>query len=623
MPLAPPSLLGLVDLRGETLPIVSLRRLLQLDRQADLDEAAEPDGQALVVDVGLPVGLLVDCVDGIVEVAPEALEGVGALRSAIDVHALAAVIRSPDGMVTVLDLDSLVGRDFPKFDAALHGQYAGQPVTAKIARDERRLVSYLLDGQEYATPIDQLREIVGLPEQMLRPPGHERGHLLGVMSLRGRLLPLLGLRRLFGLPDPADASAGRVVVLQAHGGEPVGVVVDAVNAVLSVDRAEIDTLPELFGHGTGRHRISGMCRLDGGRRLVGLIEADCLPGTAPTGEAASAHEIRPAEPARSDEQFVVFRLDREEFGVPIAQVQEIVRRPEQLRHVPGTPDFLEGVASLRGNLLGVVDQRRRFAMAPLAGNEQQRVMVFRFGERCLGFIVDSVSEVLRIPLDAIGATPPLTAGTRRMLSRVANLAGAAASCSCSIRPNCSIRTKRRRSPASAPRRAYPEPASVAPSAAAAARLPGLPRGTERVLIVVDDEPNMLSALVRLFRRDGYRIRTGLSGAEGLALLAADPVAVVLADLRMPHMNGAEFLAEAGRHFPATVRLVLSGCTELGPVAAAVEQGLAWRFLSKPWNDEQLRAMVASAFELLALQQSNASQLATLRAGRIASPGPGG
>ncbi len=134
---------------------------------------------------------------------------------------------------------------------------------------------------------------------------------------------------------------------------------------------------------------------------------------------------------------------------------------------------------------------------------------------------------------------------------------------------------------------------------------------------------MLSALVRLFRRDGYRIRTGLSGAEGLALLAADPVAVVLADLRMPHMNGAEFLAEAGRHFPATVRLVLSGCTELGPVAAAVEQGLAWRFLSKPWNDEQLRAMVASAFELLALQQSNASQLATLRAGRIASPGPGG
>ncbi|QNM94861.1 response regulator [Chitinimonas koreensis] len=123
---------------------------------------------------------------------------------------------------------------------------------------------------------------------------------------------------------------------------------------------------------------------------------------------------------------------------------------------------------------------------------------------------------------------------------------------------------------------------------------------ERVLILVDDEPSMLSSLARLFRYDGYRIRTAPSGEAGLALLQADPVAVVLSDQRMPQMDGTTFLAEVERRFPDTVRLILTGYGGIDQLIEAADRGTVWKFLSKPWNNDQLRMQIAAAFERLEL-----------------------
>jgi purine-binding chemotaxis protein CheW len=128
--------------------------------------------------------------------------------------------------------------------------------------------------------------------------------------------------------------------------------------------------------------------------------------------------------ARADddeEQFVVFRLMDEEYGVPIDAVQEIVRVPDVLTRVPKTPNFVEGVLNLRGVVLPVLDQRRRFGLAGAERNDRQRIMVFTVRGVRTGFIVDSVSEVMRIPARFIGATPDLSDEQRRLIRRVANL----------------------------------------------------------------------------------------------------------------------------------------------------------------------------------------------------------
>jgi FixJ family two-component response regulator len=128
---------------------------------------------------------------------------------------------------------------------------------------------------------------------------------------------------------------------------------------------------------------------------------------------------------------------------------------------------------------------------------------------------------------------------------------------------------------------------------------------ERTLLLVDDEENITSALVRLLRRDGYRILSANSGEAGLALLAKNEVGVIISDQRMPEMSGVEFLSKVREAYPDTVRIVLSGYTELNSVTDAINRGAVYKFLTKPWEDELLRANVEEAFQRYEMRMENA------------------
>ncbi len=119
--------------------------------------------------------------------------------------------------------------------------------------------------------------------------------------------------------------------------------------------------------------------------------------------------------------------------------------------------------------------------------------------------------------------------------------------------------------------------------------------SENRLLVVDDEPNILAALRRLLRREGYQIFTAASGAEGLEVLARESIQVIISDQRMPGMSGTEFLSSVKSMYPRTVRIALSGYADIAAITEAVNRGAIYRFLSKPWDDEGLKGEVRSAF----------------------------
>lgn len=125
------------------------------------------------------------------------------------------------------------------------------------------------------------------------------------------------------------------------------------------------------------------------------------------------------------------------------------------------------------------------------------------------------------------------------------------------------------------------------------------------LLLVDDEENILAALRRLFRRDGYRILTASSGAEGLELLARNEVDVIVSDQRMPGMTGVDFLRRCKVMRPETIRMTLSGFTDLQSIIDAVNEGAVYKFLTKPWDDDRLREHVAQAFQQKQLVDENA------------------
>ncbi|GJI92379.1 HD domain-containing phosphohydrolase [Duganella hordei] len=116
------------------------------------------------------------------------------------------------------------------------------------------------------------------------------------------------------------------------------------------------------------------------------------------------------------------------------------------------------------------------------------------------------------------------------------------------------------------------------------------------LLCVDDEPNILSALRRLFRAHGYRVLTAESGALGLEVLEKEQVDLVISDMRMPVMDGARFLAQVRERWPDTLRLLLTGYSDIQSIQDAINCGEIYRYITKPWDDNDILLLVRHALE---------------------------
>jgi len=361
VPNAPPSLLGVSNLRGSVLPVISLARLLGLAAAP-----ATPTTRVVVVDTGRPVGIVVDQVFGLAKPAQE----------------------------RDIDLESLLQQDFRTLmrpTVASSFEPAAATAAAITAAPEIALICFQSADQDYALHLAEVAEIVALGGSIAAVAGMDQT-MLGVMPLRGQLLPLVSLRGLIGLPIHFDPATARVVVTEVAGAM-VGLVVDAMQAIRRVAADSIDPVPPLLMRGVNDAKIASICRADGGTRLISVLSAaqlfdktslaDFLPA-ADRGTAAMS-----VIQNQRTERFVIFELGQEQYGLPIAAVDEVVRHPGALTRLPRAPAFVEGVMSLRGDVIPVIDQRRRFALEAGASRPAGRIIVITFAGVRAGFAVDA------------------------------------------------------------------------------------------------------------------------------------------------------------------------------------------------------------------------------------------
>jgi purine-binding chemotaxis protein CheW len=440
VPMSPPALEGLANLRGTVLPVIQLRRIFAMPA-VEHDDAT----RVVVLDQGRPVGLVVDRMANVVTVESERIESAVSIQGTVDTDMMTGMIKTNDGksMVMILDAGKVVAREFRAMaKLAARGNWSAHDgaddgdrrVQAPEAADESQLVSFEVAGQEYALPIERVQEIVQIPEQITDAP-NTPSHVLGVMTLRNRLLPLVSLREMFGLPRQELTDTNKIAVVSLGEGDTamsVGVMMDSVKEVLRVGHSVIDAMPAILASGGDMGEIQSICRLQDGKRLVSILSADKMFDTGEMRSIVNSQEqtdIASTETAAGgrdgviddEEQFVVFRLMNEEYGVPIDSVQEIVRVPDTLTRVPRTADLVEGVINLRGVVMPVVDQRRRFGLPSMERNDRQRIMVYTIRGVHTGFIVDQVSEVMRISASLIGPSPDLSEEQQRLIGRVANI----------------------------------------------------------------------------------------------------------------------------------------------------------------------------------------------------------
>ncbi|HEY2780271.1 MAG TPA: chemotaxis protein CheW [Steroidobacteraceae bacterium] len=430
VPQSPASLLGLGNLRGSVLPVVGLRQMLGKAATADLSSC-----RAIILDVGAPVALVVDSVATLETVGTRQVETVQKEIGAAGSEKLLGAFSTGTAreVAKILDIKALLQTAFSNRtrnkSQAVKAQAAQLKTEGGALKKTEMLVTFEVADQEFALPLEAVQEILPLPAT-LTAVARAEAVVLGMTSMRDTLMPILSLRALlgFGLRREAANEREKVIVMKL-GNDQIGLVADQARSIVAADPDLMDPIPPILAARTGgESRIKSVYRGEAGRRLISILSPDQMFREDVMQRLTAGHQAHPASTPQAEaggrEELIVlvFRLGDDEFGLPIEAVVEVSQVPAQITRVPKTPKFLEGVVNLRGEVLPVVDQRRRFDMPQLLKNETRRLVVVKTERHRAGIIVDSVSDVLRTYRDNVAPPPELTdEKTARLVHGVINL----------------------------------------------------------------------------------------------------------------------------------------------------------------------------------------------------------
>ncbi|WP_254514743.1 chemotaxis protein CheW [Novosphingobium sp. G106] len=395
VPHAPAALLGLANLRGTVISILSMAQLLR--------RAPGIPTRIIVIDASERLGLAVD-------------------------EASQVLTTNQADSTIEIDIAELVAQNMPaQASRRLRGTGTGT-VSSGERQDKTEaiaLVAFAIGNQEFAMPLAAVEEVLRLPNDIALMPDADEV-VIGSAAVRGAVLPLLSLRALLALPGLGESPRVRLLVVRI-GSHRIGLLVDEMRSILRVSEAMIDAVPQVLSRGQAEARIQAICRLDDGERLISVLAADQLLRDDITarllngGSTAEHKSMVQDEGESASEQFLLFRIGEEEFGIPIAAVETVAQLPAKLTPLPKAPAFVLGVMNLRGQVIPVIDQAQRFG-ASASQSARRRIIVTRIGELEAGFIVDAVSEVVRVDAGALRPAPEFGNEETRVFERVANLA---------------------------------------------------------------------------------------------------------------------------------------------------------------------------------------------------------
>ncbi|HYD33561.1 MAG TPA: chemotaxis protein CheW, partial [Methylophilaceae bacterium] len=332
--------------------------------------------------------------------------------------------------IMLLSFNQILEKEFVAGERQQSYQLAANVDEASTNSDfqDIRLITFTAEDQEYAFLIERVEEIIFLPK-MLQIPNVE-ATVAGVIQLRERLLPVFYLRALLSLPPSEASPQNRIIVVPVKleaGSQLVGLVVDTVKEIIQVPENKLEQVPQFFGFDSANAEISAICRIPEQDRLISVLSSEAMFGIQKVQDLlhglqdkTKADDETVVNTVQDEIQLVVFKLLEDELALPVEVVQEIVRVPE-LAPVPQAPEFIAGVFNYRGVVTPVVNQRRRLGFPSAPDLESQRIMVLDVQGIKTGFMVDSITEVVRVSAAALENTPDLFQSHLRMVQKIVHL----------------------------------------------------------------------------------------------------------------------------------------------------------------------------------------------------------
>ncbi|EUB98316.1 CheW protein [Rhizobium sp. CF080] len=394
VPHGPPALTGIANFRGKPVPVLSMGKILDGGR-----DVARTGGKIILYDHGGAIGLLVDDV----------------LRLSADARATPL-----DGLNTLLDAAFKFTRR-ASVDRTAHTDH-GAEVRASVQLTA--LLSFRVAGQLYGLPLDDIREVATLAGEIAVIPNAATA-VIGLVPMRDTVLPLVSLASLLGFDCSPSGEGSRIIVIE-HADNLVGLVVEAIDVIRRLPDDAIDTVPAVLQRGRGDAQIVAIGRIEDGGLLISILAPEKLFGhdavTQAIGQSKGAR-LMGATRQRVDrfEQFLIFQLGDENYGLPIGSVDEVVRVPSEITRMPGAPGFVMGVINLRGKAIPLIDQRTRFDTPASAQTAKARAIVVTLGALQAGFVVDGVSEVKAVSSAALSAAPDFSSDQTDVFDRIAHI----------------------------------------------------------------------------------------------------------------------------------------------------------------------------------------------------------
>ncbi|WP_448379407.1 chemotaxis protein CheW [Fervidobacterium sp.] len=401
VPLTPEYFEGIMNLRGEVLPVIKLRKLLQMP-----SENLESEKVVILTNDGMSFGIIVDKTWQVLHVNEKEEQ-----EATTESQFVSKIIRKDDNIYLVLDLENLFRNTVLFTEKSKKSQInrsgtGASNIEAKDSsvgsREYMQLVTFELAGGIYAFRIEGIQEIIRYTDPTPVPGAPH--YLKGFIELRKIVLPLIDLRTLLGMESVEANEFTKVIVLRLNN-SLFGVVIDRIRGVLRVSKSELLPPPSI-GDASHTDELIGIVQRDKETILVldhnvfAKEELNEIKG-AEMAEGEVVEGIDDAKTINSDNKYVVFVVGEEEYGVPIDAVRE-VNRISNLSKVPKAPEHLVGLMNLRGDVIPVVDLRIMFGVSNKRNDQSAlRVVVYESGGKKIGYIIDSVIGVLRIPYSSI------------------------------------------------------------------------------------------------------------------------------------------------------------------------------------------------------------------------------
>ncbi|WP_322011383.1 chemotaxis protein CheW [Paraburkholderia sp. J12] len=397
VPLAPPYLLGLFNLRGTLIPVVDLRQLLRLP--------AEGEGTARKIAIvetdGSRVGLQFDGTGEILRVPADQVIAIETVPGS-NPSAIGAVLKLDGGerILQVLSASALLSlRDVP------HLAKAEVRATQQRAQQgqRRQNVSFKVGGTALALPMGAIQEIIRVPALQHSPFADDV--CIGLLNLRGATVPVIDFGTFLGFARAAESGVSadeRRIVVLTRGDQHFGLLVDEVASIVACREDELLQMPS-YGS-AHRSMFAGYLAHDSGAGVL-LIDADALFANSRIATLAAGHRDLYRNAAANAnaagkrggtrQTLVTFRIGHL-IGVRIGELREVIDYRDDVVKTPGLPNFVRGVLNLRGELVTVIDVRAMYAMPTYEDLARAKILIVEHRAEKYGLLVDSVEDIVTL-----------------------------------------------------------------------------------------------------------------------------------------------------------------------------------------------------------------------------------